>query len=166
VSPSGHAPARTGAELGREAKVFHDCGRVEVSVRQRRNPPGASAPFSVEAEVFHFDGTFLSIAIDLPREGFEGLTRHHLVRIGAEIEAERPARVFGRLNLRHGPNVATVTERFDVPGTGHVDLDLAEADFDDERLSGAWVDIIVEAPAMNGIRLRDVTVSRRPRAQV
>lgn len=165
VQPPGMVAVKTGARWGREAKIFHDGVGGEVLVRQGRNAgPGTTAPFSVIAEVFHFEGSFLSIAIDLPAEGSEGLSRNHLVRVGAEIESERPVQIFTRLNLRFGPNVATLTEQLDAGG--HVDLDLAACEFDEDRLAGAWLDLIVDAPSMNAIRFGDVTVSRRPRAQV
>lgn len=164
VSPSGIAGVANGAGFGQEVKFFHDCPRGEYSVRQRRNAGGqVTAPFGVCIEVYHFGGGFLSLAIDLPREAVEGLSRRHLVRVGAPREMERAVPVYGRLNVRHGPNVAQAVRQFEEDD--HVDLDLATMAFDENRVSAAWVDLIFEAPAMNRLILTDVTLSRRPRAE-
>jgi hypothetical protein len=36
----------------------------------------------------------------------------------------------------------------------------------EKRLERAWIDLIFESPEMNQIVLRDVTLARRPRAEV
>ena len=54
--------------------VFHDCRRSELTVRQIRNTREADlAPFGVRMDVFRFDGSFLSLVIDLPDEAARGL---------------------------------------------------------------------------------------------
>ena len=89
------------------------------------------------------------------------MSRRHLVRVGALRETERAVPVYGRLNVRHGPNVAQAVRQFEEDD--HVDLDLATMAFDENRVSAAWVDLIFEAPAMNRLILTDVTLSRRPK---
>ena len=46
------------------------------------------------------------------------------------------------------------------------EFDLAYASINERRIEKAWVDLIFENPQMNQITLRDLTLSRRPRAQV
>ena len=164
LAPGGVAALASGMSLGRDVKVFHDCPRRECSVRQM---PGdgaqAGAAYGLSIEVYHFEGKFLSLAIDLPPEALDGLSRRHLVRLSADCDLERPLSAYCRLNVRHGPNVAQVVRALE--GEDHVDLDLAASDLDEERINAAWVDLIFEAPAMNRIVLGDVTLSRRPRAE-
>ena len=68
-----------------------------------RNRAG-SAPFGVQMDVFGFDGSFLSLVLDLPEEGALGLRLSHLLRLDLSVEFERPIAVFCRLNIQHGPN--------------------------------------------------------------
>ena len=83
------------------------------------------------------------------------------------IEAERPLTCFARLNLRHGPNVERLVRELalDAPAQS-AEFDLAQANIVERRISAAWVEFIFEAPAQNKITLRDVTMSRRPRAEL
>ena len=46
------------------------------------------------------------------------------------------------------------------------EFDLAYSGVNENRMTGAWVDIIFEGPEHNQIILRDVTFSRRPRADL
>lgn len=162
VAPAALVGRPSGAAFGRDVKVFHDCPRCEFSVRQGRTPGGSA--FGLEIDVFHFGGTFLSLAVDLPSEAVEGLTRGHLVRLDTDVATERAVGIYARLNLRHGPNAEQMVQRFDEAGAGCLEFDLAVSGIDQERLTGAWVDVIFDAPAMNSIRLDDLTLSRRPRA--
>ena len=58
------------------ATVFHDCRRSELTVRQIRNSRESDlAPFGVRMDVFRFDGSFLSLVLDLPESGLRGLRR-------------------------------------------------------------------------------------------
>ena len=53
--------------FGDEVTVFHDCRISELTVRQVRNTREADlAPYGLRMDVFNFDGSFLSLVIDLP----------------------------------------------------------------------------------------------------
>ena len=74
---------------------------------------------------------------------------------------------FARLNVKHGPNLAQLVS--DLPAEGGavvVEFDLAHARIDDTRIERAWLDLIFNDMAMTGIALRDLVVSRRPRAEL
>ena len=47
-----------------------------------------------------------------------------------------------------------------------VEFDLAYSSLNERRVEGAWIDLIFEGLEMNQIVLRDLTFSRRPRAQI
>jgi len=47
-----------------------------------------------------------------------------------------------------------------------VEFDLAYSNINEKRVERAWVDLIFEGPQMNQVVLRDLTFSRRPRAQL
>ena len=47
-----------------------------------------------------------------------------------------------------------------------VEFDLAYSKLNEKRVEKAWVDLIFEQPSMNQVILRDVTFSRRPRADL
>ena len=157
-------PQRT--ELGEGTTLYHDCQRSELTLRQVRNLRDSDlSPFGVRLDVFGFDGSFLSLAIELPTEVRQGLTRRHLIRLEARVEMEKPLQIYGRLNLRHGPNVAQLLRELPKQGEDvFVDFDLSQMRFDEKRVEHLWLDLILEGPQMNQVTLRDVTLGRRLRA--
>lgn len=150
------------------ATVYHDCRRSELTLRQIRNTREADlAPFGVRMDVFRFDGSFLSLVVDLPPAAVEGLRQRHLIRVDAIVEMEKPLEIFARLNIRHGPNVEQVVRELPLAAEEvMVEFDLAYTRMNEKRVEKMWIDLIFEGPEMNQIILRDVTVSRRPRAEL
>jgi hypothetical protein len=156
------------AEIAPGATVFHDCRRSELTVRQIRNAREADlAPFGVRMDVFRFDGSFLSIVIDLPEAAVQGLRTRHLIRLDAIVEMEKPLEIFARLNIRHGPNVEQIVRELPLAEEEvMVEFDLAYTKMNEKRVEKLWIDLIFEGPEMNQIILRDVTLCRRPRAEM
>ena len=150
------------------AAVYHDCRRSELTYRQVRNAREADvAPFGFRMDVFRFDGSFLSLVLDVPQDGVRGLRLRHLVRLDVIIEMEKPLEIFARLNIKHGPNVEQIVRELPLAEEEvMVEFDLAYTKVNEKRVERMWVDLIFEGPEMNQIILRDVTVSRRPRAEL
>ena len=150
------------------ATMFHDCRRTELTVRQIRNTREADvAPFGFRMDVFKFDGSFLSLVMDLPPEAAQGLKLRHLIRLDVIVEMEKPLEIFARLNIKHGPNVEQIVRELPLNEEEvMVEFDLAYTKVNEKRVEKLWVDLIFEGPEMNQIILRDVTVSRRPRAEL
>ncbi len=148
------------------ATIFHDCRRSELSVRQIRNTRESdSAPYGFRMDVFRFDGSFLSLVLDLPDEAARGLRLRHMIRLDLIMEMEKPLEIFARLNIKHGPNVEQIVR--EVPMQAEemmVEFDLAYSKMNEKRVEKLWVDLIFEGPEMNQVILRDATLSRRPRA--
>ena len=150
------------------ATIFHDCRRTELTVRQIRNTREADvAPFGFRMDVFKFDGSFLSLVMDLPPEAAQGLRLRHLIRLDVIVEMEKPLEIFARLNIKHGPNVEQMVRELPLNEVEvMVEFDLAYTKVNEKRIEKLWLDLIFEGPEMNQIILRDVTVSRRPRAEL
>jgi len=168
IFPPGQAAVETKASFGDEVTLFHDCRISELTVRQLRNSRESDlAPFGLRMDVFNFDGSFLSLVIDLPPEAVQGLKRNHLVRLTTLIEVEKPLEIFARLNIRHGPNTEQIVRELNL-GEGEitVEFDLAYTKLNEKRIERVWLDLIFEGPQMNQVTLRDVTFSRRPRAEL
>lgn len=168
VPAPGRAGLASGTAVGAEATLFHDCPGPELSLRQFRNGPRTiGAPFGLVLEVFRFDGSFVSLVFDVPHAGVSGLGRRHLVRLAATLETEAPLDAYARLNLRHGPNTAQIVRKLPPDRTDiALDFDLAYSDLDAARVDRMWVDLIFDRPEANRITLGDVTLSRRPRAEL
>jgi hypothetical protein len=166
--PFGRAAVENRTQFGGEATIFHDCAISELTFRQIRNTREDDlAPFGVRLDVFRFDGSFLSLVLELPPEAVQGLTRRHLVRFDCVVELEKPLEMFVRLNIRHGPNTEQLVRELPMDAAAMaVDFDLAYSKLNEKRVEKAWVDIIFEGPELNQITLRDVTMSRRPRAEL
>lgn len=158
----GRAPVAEGATL------FHDCRMSELTLRQIRNTREADlAPFGLRMDVFRFDGSFLSLVLDLPEEAVAGLKLRHVIRLDVIVEMEKPLEIYARLNVRHGPNVEQVVRELPLNEEEvMVEFDLAYTRMNEKRVERMWVDLIFEGPEMNQIILRDVTLCRRPRAEL
>ena len=150
------------------ATIFHDCQRSELTVRQIRNGREDDlAAFGLRLDVFRFDGSFLSLALDLPEAATAGLKLKHVIRMDAMVETEKPLEIFARLNIKHGPNVEQIVREVS-PTTEamQVVFDLSYTKVVEARVERMWVDLIFEGPEMNQIILRDVTFSRHPRLEL
>jgi hypothetical protein len=116
-------------------------------------------------ETLHFQGTYLSLAVTLPPDVARGLTAEHILTLDARLRRSPPGEVFLRLNLRHGPNTAALTRQ---PPWGEEDVrmafDLAAMRFDPGRITGAWIDVIFDRPAMTRCEVDGLRLSRRLRA--
>ena len=47
-----------------------------------------------------------------------------------------------------------------------IEFDLGYSELNEKRIERMWLDLIFEGPEMNQVILRDLTFSRRPRAQL
>ncbi len=164
----GKAAVPSQEQIGSEVVLFHDCQLSDLTVRQLRNTRETDlAPFGLRMDVFRFDGSFLSLAVDVPESGTDGLRKRHIVRIDAIFEMEKPLEIFARLNIKHGPNTEQIVRELPVQSNDvSVEFDLAYTKLNEKRVDKMWVDLIFEDPEMNQIILRDVMFSRRPRSEL
>lgn len=156
------------SRLGKEVTLYHDCDHSELTFRQLRNTREKDlAPYALRMDVFKFDGSFLSLAINLPDEAANGLTQNHLLRINTNIETETPLEIFCRLNIKHGPNTEQIVRELPLNEKDvMVEFDLAYSNLNEKRIERVWLDLIFEAPDFNQVILRDVTFVRHLRAAI
>jgi hypothetical protein len=164
----GRAAVAQREEIGGEVTVFHDCTISELTVRQVRNSRETDlAPYGMRLDVFRFDGSFLSVVLDLPPEAAQGLRKRHLVRLDTIVETEYPIELFARLNVRHGPNTEQLVREIPLAEAEvMVEFDLAYSRLNERRVERMWIDLIFEGPEMNQITIRDLTFCRYPRADI
>lgn len=164
----GVSAASSKTMLGEEVTLFHDCKISELTLRQVRNQREQDlAPYGLRMDVFQFDGSFLSLVIDAPKEACEGLQRRHIVRVNAIIEVEKPLEVFARLNIKHGPNTEQLVLEMPLAQDDvMVEFDLGYSDINEKRVERVWLDLIFESPEMNQVTIRDLTFCRYPRAEI
>lgn len=164
----GRAAVESRDVFGGEVTVFHDCRISELTVRQLRNRREADlAPYGFRMDVFRFDGSFLSVVLDLPDEASQNLKKRHLVRLDTIIETESPLEIFARLNVKHGPNTEQVVRELPLGEEEvAVEFDLAYTNLNEKRVEKMWIDLIFEGPEMNQITIRDLTFCRYPRAEI
>ena len=164
----GFASVTSGTHLGAEVALFHDCPLLQITIAQVRNLREADlAPFGLQLDVFRFGGSYLSLALELPAEALAGLGKNHVFRIQTTVEMETPLEIFARLNIKHGPNTEQIVRELPL-GTEEVmvEFDLAYTKLNEKRVEKMWLDLIFEGPQMNQVTLRDLTFSRRPRAEL
>ena len=164
----GMSSVQSKSMLGREVTLFHDCAVSELTLRQLRNTREEDlAPFGLRMDVFKFDGSFLSLVIDLPDGATTGLRKHHLIQVNTIVEVEKPLEIFARINIRHGPNTEQIVRELPLNEQGvKVEFDLAYSNLNEKRVEKAWLDLIFEGPDMNQVVLRDLTFARYPRAAI
>ncbi|MEK0164342.1 DUF6478 family protein [Phaeobacter sp. JH20_36] len=164
----GASAVASKTRLGGEVELFHDCTVSELTLRQLRNNREEDlAPYGVRLDVFGFDGSFLSLVIELPQDVTAGLNRDHLLRVDCTLETEKPIEIFARLNIKHGPNTEQMVRELPMGDKRtHVEYDLAYAELNEKRVERLWLELIFEAPEMNQVTLRDVTLSRSRRASL
>ena len=154
--------------LGDEVTLFHDCPQSEMTLRQIRNTRETDlAPYGLRLDVFNFSGSFLSLVLDMPEDAVSGLNRSHILRVNCILEMEEPLEIFARLNIRHGPNTEQIVRELPVSQEDVMaEFDLAYVNLNEKRIDKVWIDLIFENPRMNQVTFRDLTFSRRPRAQL
>ncbi|MCP5037157.1 MAG: hypothetical protein GY945_06100, partial [Rhodobacteraceae bacterium] len=136
IQPPGLAAAESKSQFGDEVTLFHDCRISELTVRQLRNTREQDlAPFGVRMDVFKFDGSFLSLVVDLPEAAVQGLQRRHLIRMNTVVEMEKPLEIFARLNVRHGPNTEQIVRELPLhEDEVMVEFDLAYTKMNEKRV--------------------------------
>lgn len=165
---AGLSSAPQSSSFGDEVKLFHDCPLSEITLRQMRNTREADlAAYALRLDVLGFEGSYMSLSIDLPEEAAKGLTRSHVIRIDSTIETEQRTDMHVRLNLQQGPNtIQTVRTLPADTANMQVEFDLAYLELNEKRLEKIWIDLMFDHPQLNQIVLRDLTVMRRKRAEI
>ncbi|MDO5605019.1 MAG: DUF6478 family protein [Paracoccus sp. (in: a-proteobacteria)] len=172
VSPAGIAAPASGARLGEAAALWHDCPEQSLILRQIRNAGATDlAAFGLRVEVMSFAGGFLSLSVDLPPEVLSGLTRNYILRLETAIEIERDLDIYARLNIANGPNTEEMLRhlggmRAGAVSTNLTEFDLALTEMNERRLDKIWLDLIFERPQMNAAVIREMVLSRHPRANI
>ena len=170
----GLAAPETGRRLGQEMRIWHDGGpRAALILRQVPNGGATDlAPFGIVLESFDFSGSYVSLAFDLPADAARGLSRSHILRIEAQTGAEAEGQgLVARLNITNGPNTDTATRPMQPPAPGRsmvqvVEFDLSALPINQGRIDRLWLDLILDHPRMNTLRLRYLILSRHLRAAV
>jgi len=164
----GLASVANRTQIVEGATIYHDCKLSELTARQIRNTRETDiAPFGFRMDVFRFDGSFLSLVLDFPPESTNSLKQKHIIRVDLIAEMEKPLEIFARLNIKHGPNTETILREIPLNETEvMVEFDLGYSKINEKRVEKMWLDLIFEGPEMNQIILRDVTITRRPRAEL
>ncbi|MEM9755260.1 MAG: DUF6478 family protein [Pseudomonadota bacterium] len=166
VRPRGGVEIASGTALSPDITLFHDCPSSEISFRQIRAAHGA-ARYHLAIEVYRFGGGFLSLVQTLPEAAVAGLTRSHFFAVTLDVDLDLPLEVYARLNLQSGPNTEQVVRELDLSRRPAVaEFDLAYTKINERRMEKVWLDLIFEAPQMNRALIRDMTVTRAPRADI
>lgn len=172
VAPTGLAAPIGGQKLGEEISIWHDCANKALMVRQIPNSyANIPAPFGMRLETLSFSGEYLSLSMELPKSVQDWLGKSHILRLDVNIQSESWVEIYGRLNMAQGPNVEQVLRKIDDPVSDNpyyktIEFDLAYADLSERPIENVWLDVIFSSPYMNAIDLRDMVLSRYPRAEV
>lgn len=160
---AAQAPAESGTKLSDDVTLYHDCPVGHISLRQNL----MTSPYEVILDILEFEGSYLSFAMGMTPEVVAGVGRNDLIRADLEMRSDFPLQATSRLNVKVGPNVEQINLDVDLAKTRVTqEFDLHYVDLEAQKISDIWVDLIFKKPEMNRIVLRDLVLSRRPRANV
>lgn len=168
--PATFTNPASGTRIGEGVHLFHDCPRGEMAVHQvaQASDPASTAPFGIVLEVFAFEGSFLSLAIDLPDALTQTTSPTHVIRTALDRQLDTGGAIYLRLNVQSGPNTEQILRT--IPGDGGlgwIDFDLGYVpELASRSIDKMWLDVMVEKPAGNRIALLDLSVAQRPRADM
>lgn len=169
----GIAEVASGSYLAPGVVLWHDLPENAFVLRQVANLISDDLPgFALNLESFAAgeDG-YVALTADLPPDILNGLDSSYIIRVESVTGAEYPAELYLRLNIEHGPNTEELLRHLDRGEGGssvnvETEFDLGYVEMNANRLSKAWLDVIVEKPGMNAFWLRDLVVSRHRRADM
>ncbi len=151
----------TGTELAKHVTLHHDGVGSNFAIR----PPAEGIGLDFEFE--QFSGSFMSIAFGFPEKAAKSIGRHDLLRISVISSADKSFQAYARLNLRHGPNNEQIIRMIDIgDGESFAEFDIFYTEFEPNRASDAWIDLIINNPANCKFSLSDVVILRRVRASL
>lgn len=164
LSPASRVIGESPHALSETCSLFTDCARPEIILRQfAESDPDHAAPYYIALETFVFEGSFVSLVIDLPADFLDGIEREDLITVGLVSGVEAPVQGFVRLNLQHGPNEAQMVHGLNSGARDTLDFDLQHVDLNEKRIGKVWLEVIFEKPSQNRIVLHDLFVRRRRR---
>ena len=167
VSPTGLASVPSGARFGEAVKIFHDCALSENALRQIPNTRSEDlTTYGLRVDICAFTGSFMSVVVDLPVEALAGLSKRNLLRFGLDVSVERGMPAYARLNLKHGPNTEQLVQSLPLGFRSTVDFDLGFTELNENRIEGAWVELIFDKLELNQGIIHDLHMSRCPRAEL
>lgn len=168
LSPAVRDDLPAGEEIAPGISLHHDATSGRIGYRQLATPAG-TAPHALRLEAVGLAAGYVSLAIALPEAGT--LRRRHVLALHLGLDPAHQADAFARLNIRHGPNTARMTE--DLPATvapdRPVEFDLGFCEFNDRRVSHAWCDVILGgfAPGTSfALTVIEAAFTRRPRFEI
>ena len=158
----------SGSALGGGVKLFHDgsdATRLMLGAAE-----GGPTPVPLDLNVVGFDGTYVSLVVDLPAAALAGLSRQHLIGLawGLRSDGALPI-VFARINVVCGPNRFHAQQRLprrDGGGAMLAEFDMLDLGINPRRLDAIWCDLVFSHPPPGTLRIDDLILYRRPRAGV
>lgn len=149
----------TGTEVAPRVNIHHDAERAEIAISGNGSESGLS--FAIH----EFTGSFLSLAFGIPVEDAKAIRRHDLIRIALNTSAKDPFEAYARLNLRHGPNNEQIVRMIEIGhGDSFAEFDIFYSEFEPNRSSDAWIDLIFNNPEGLEFSLSQAVILRRVRA--
>ncbi len=140
----------SGTSIGRGITLFHDAGDAVFQVARS----GDALRSTVEA----FDGTYLSVAIDMPDDLSRQISAGRTLVLTLDADLSRRLTTFCRLNVasRNGTEEIHETVVFHVgPRVVPFDLDRLQ----NSEVHKAWFDLIFAAPENVDIKLLSVNAA-------
>lgn len=151
----------TGSGIAPDLAIWHDLAPDSVSLM-----PVEGGLLGIEMDG---RGSYVSLAMDLSGPMIADLSRDDILGCLAAFDLRQPAPVFLRANIVQGPETMSILRQLKPPADGRAyraEFDLAYADLMRRPLDRIWIDLIVESPGRNHLRIDGLLPYWRLRAQV
>ena len=141
--------------------IFHDGAAEHLIVSQSKDED----VFVVDIDTLQSGLGYYSLVAQIPDGVAHSLTREHIIEFSADITGHGGA-VYIRLNLGYGPNVEQVNIlSYTKDNRDCAEFDLWYTKLNKNQMERAWLDIIFDKPEQGGVRISNLSLTRRRRAQ-
>lgn len=155
------ADPESGSELAPGLKLFYDAGCAAFSWRQR--PIVGGSRYGLSFTVYEFDGTFLSLVVEVPGADLPAIAAHRNLQLSFSIAATRPLALYARLNFQRDTEHIALHDAMIVRDGAYVARFERAGDGEDLRPGvSVWADLIFAEPAMAEFEISDLALRTAP----
>ena len=167
MDPPSRIDVKSNTQIAADANLFHDAKLSEITLRQvSNNNPKSGCAFSVGIDVLKFSGDYISISFALPEDFWKASEAKDLIKVDLNVQLEAQAECYLRLNTNDGPNVSSITQDINALGKDErITFDPTQLEANPPN-TAVWIDLIVNDPEYNQVKINEFAVHRTVKAEI
>ena len=167
IKPNAGVTRNRETRLGGGVGLFHDSRNTEFSWQQITLPnPSNATDIKLHVETNNFNGTFLSVAVSLPKHLLKNLSEKSIISAKMQFIADSDLEVKIRLNFARGPNTYALWRSWSGKNQGcDAGFELQDCEINPATADGFWIDLILAATKTQSFAIQGLSISHRYRAE-